>query len=339
MTARDFLSTSPWSREELFALLDTAVQLKQDRLARRPLAGRSVALVFFNPSLRTRASMQVGIFELGGNAVVLEPGGTSWTLEHRAGSIMDGDKTEHVAEFVRVLGRYCAAIGVRTFAALKDWEEERADPILKAFAEYSQVPIINLESAMHHPCQALADMMTIRERLGDKPRRVVLSWAWHPKPLPMAVPNSFALAAAQMGHELTIAHPAGYELDDELMAEIERQARAAGGKVSVTNDIEEACDGADVIYAKSWGSRNFYGNQEADIAARAPYRPKWIIDEAKMARTRNAIFLHCLPVRRNVIVTDGVIDSPQSLVIDEAENRLHVQKAIMSKIIEDSSRG
>lgn len=333
MTPRDFLSTADWSREDLFALLDTAAQLKQDRLAKRPLAGRSVALVFFNPSLRTRASMQVGIFEMGGNAVVLEPGGTSWTLEHRAGSIMDGDKTEHVAEFVRVLGRYCAAIGVRTFAALKDWDAERTDPILKAFAEYSGVPIINLESAMHHPCQALADMMTIRERLGDKPRRVVLSWAWHPKALPMAVPNSFALAAAQMGHELTIAHPDGYELDDELMAEIGRQAHAAGGKVIVSNDLEEACEGADVVYAKSWGSRNFYGNSDDDIAARAPYRQEWIIDEAKMALTNNALFMHCLPVRRNVIVTDGVIDSPQSVVVDEAENRLHVQKAIMAKLI------
>ena len=139
---------------------------------------------------------------------------------------MDGDKTEHVAEFVRVLGRYCAAIGVRTFAALKNWEEERADPVLNAFAKYSEVPIINLESAMHHPCQSLADMMTIREKLGAGRKRVVLTWAWHPKPLPMAVPNSFALAAAQMGHELVIAHPPGYELDDELMKTITGAVRS-----------------------------------------------------------------------------------------------------------------
>ena len=153
--------------------------------------------------------MQVGIYELGGNAVVLEPGGTSWTLEHRDGAVMDTDKTEHVAEFVRVLGRYCAAIGVRTFAALKNWEEERTDPILNAFAKYSTVPVINLESAMHHPCQALADMMTIREKLGAGRKRVLLTWAWHPKPLPMAVPNSFALAAAQMGHDLVHRASAG----------------------------------------------------------------------------------------------------------------------------------
>src|SRR5438105_12118770 len=164
---RNFLTTADWTREELDGLLNAALRFKRGEDTRKPLAGRSVALVFFNPSLRTRASMQVGVYELGGNAVVLEPGGTSWTLEHRDGAVMDGDKTEHVAEFVRVLGQYCVAIGVRTFAALKNWEAERTDPILNAFAKHSEVPIINLESAMQHPCQAMADMMTIRERLGE----------------------------------------------------------------------------------------------------------------------------------------------------------------------------
>lgn len=330
---RDFLKTSDWSGVELTELIDSADRFKAHQHQSQPLAGRSVALVFFNPSLRTRASMQVGIYELGGHAVVLEPGGTSWTLEHREGVVMDSDKTEHVAEFVRVLGRYCVAIGVRTFAALKNWEEERADPILNAFAKYSGVPIINLESAMHHPCQALADMMTIRERLGGGRKRILLTWAWHPKPLPMAVPNSFALAAAQMGHDLTIAHPESYELDEELMEEIRQQASGAGGKITIENDVEKAHEGVEVVYAKSWGSKNFYGAPEKDIAERAQYRGKWIVDEAKMALTNSAIFMHCLPVRRNVIVTDGVIDSASSVVIDEAENRLHAQKAILTKLI------
>jgi len=299
----------------------------------KPLAGRSVALVFFNPSLRTRASMQIGAYELGGNAVVLEPGGTSWTLEHREGAVMDADKTEHVAEFVRVLGRYCAAIGVRTFAALRNWEEERADPILNAFARYSEVPIINLESAMHHPCQAMADMMTIREKLGEGRKKVLLTWAWHPKPLPMAVPNSFALAAAQMGHDLVIAHPQGYELDDELMDTVRQKAIAEGSSVTISHQSDEAFAGAKVVYAKSWGSKTFYGAAEKDIAEREQYRGKWIVNEQKMARTNSAIFMHCLPVRRNVIVTDGVIDSPSSVVVDEAENRLHVQKAILATLL------
>jgi N-acetylornithine carbamoyltransferase len=330
---RDFLKTSDWAADELRGLLESALRFKAKREKPQPLAGRSVALVFFNPSLRTRASMQVGIYELGGNPVVLEPGGTSWTLEHRDGVVMDGDTTEHLAEFVRVLGRYCVAIGVRTFAALKDWQEERTDPVLYAFAKYSEVPIINLESAMHHPCQAMADMMTIREKLGEGSKKVLLTWAWHPKPLPMAVPNSFALAAAQMGHELVIAHPKGYELDDELIEEARREAEAAGGRITISNNIEDAFEDVQAVYAKSWGSRNFYGASEKDIGERAQYRSKWIVDEAKMARTNSAVFMHCLPVRRNVIVTNAVIDSPSSVVIDEAENRLHVQKAIMGELI------
>src|SRR5207244_13287909 len=231
-----------WKREDLEELIQSALAFKRGEGNSKSLAGRSLALVFFNPSLRTRASMQIGCYELGGNAVVLEPGGTSWTLEHSEVAVMDGDKTEHVAEFVRVLGRYCVAIGVRTFAALKNWEEERTDPILNAFAKYSDVPIINLESAMHHPCQASADMMTIREKLGEGPKKVLLTWAWHPKALPMAVPNSFALAAAQMGHDLVIAHPKGYELDDELISETRDHATAAGGSVTILNDVAEAFD-------------------------------------------------------------------------------------------------
>jgi N-acetylornithine carbamoyltransferase len=325
MKTVNFLSTL---ESDLDQLIDSALRFKAGDDQSKPLNGKSVALVFFNPSLRTRASMQVGIYELGGNAVMLEPGGTSWTLEHREGVVMDGDKTEHVAEFVRVLERYCVAIGVRTFAALKDWSEERTDPVLGAFAKYASVPVINLESAMHHPCQAAADMMTIREKLGGGRKRVVLTWAWHPKPLPMAVPNSFALAAAQMGHDLVIAHPRGYELDGELIESIRGR-----GSVEITNDIDAAVEGAEVIYAKSWGGKQFYGNTDGDLAARAQFREQWIVDEDKMSRTNKAIFMHCLPVRRNVIVTDGVIDSPASVVIDEAENRLHVQKAVLAKIL------
>jgi N-acetylornithine carbamoyltransferase len=329
----NFLKTSDFSRAELEEILESALRFKKGETGEKPLSGKSVALVFFNPSLRTRASMQVGVYELGGNAVILEPGSSSWTLEHRDGVVMDGDKTEHLKEFVRVLERYVSAIGVRTFAELKDWEAERAEPVLSAFAKYATKPVINLESAMHHPCQSMADMLTIRERFGKAKRRVLLTWAWHPKPLPMAVPNSFALAAAQFGHDLRIAHPKGFELDAELMSEIENQARENGGSVEITNDIYSAFDEAEVVYAKSWGSFRHYGNLQKDVGERAVYRTRWIVDEAKMRRTRDAIFMHCLPVRRNVIVTDGVIDAPNSLVIDEAENRLHVQKAIMAKLI------
>ncbi len=329
----DFLKTSDFSRAELEAIIESAIKLKSSAITDKTLSGKSVALVFFNPSLRTRASMQVGIYELGGNAVILEPGGTSWTLEHRDGVVMDSDKTEHLKEFVRVLERYVAAIGVRTFANLQDWELERTEPILSAFERYATKPVINLESAMHHPCQAMADIMTIRERFGKAKKKVLLTWAFHPKPLPMAVPNSFALASAQFGHDLRIAHPKGYELDDELMAEIENQTKENGGSLEIVNDVNAAFEDVEVVYAKSWGSKNFYGDLQADIEFRQNLRADWIVDEAKMQKTNDAIFMHCLPVRRNVIVTDSVIDSPNSVVVDEAENRLHVQKAIMSMLI------
>jgi N-acetylornithine carbamoyltransferase len=288
----NFLKTNDFTRAALEKIIESAIRIKNGDFSAKPLAGKSVALVFFNPSLRTRASMQVGVLE-----------------------------------------RYAAAIGVRTFAELKNWNLERTEPVLSAFARYASKPVINLESAMHHPCQAMADMMTIRERFGDVKKKVLLSWAWHPKPLPMAVPNSFALAAAQFGHDLRIAHPPGYELDDDLLEEIKKQSHANGGSVEIVNEANAAYDGAEVVYAKSWGSKNFYGAAARDVEFRAALRNDWIVDESKMARTREAIFMHCLPVRRNVIVTDGVIDSPRSVVIDEAENRLHVQKAIMAQLL------
>ncbi len=329
----NFLLTSDLTRSELEEIIEFAMKFKSGEIADKPLTGKSVALVFFNPSLRTRASMQVVVYELGGNAVILEPGGTSWTLEHREGVVMDGDKTEHLAEFVRVLERYVSAIGVRTFANLQDWDLERTEPILSAFARYSTKPVINLESAMHHPCQSMADMMTIREKFGKQKKKVLLSWPCHSQHLPMAVPNSVALQAGEFGHGLRIAHPNGYELEEGLLTSIENQAKKNGGSLEIVNDVHAAFEETEVVYAKSWGSKNFYGDLQKDIEFRADLRKDWIVDETKMRQTNNAIFMHCLPVRRNVIVTDGVIDSPNSVVIDEAENRLHVQKAIMAKLI------
>ena len=329
----NFVKTSDFSRSELEQLIELGLKFKRREIDKKYLSEKSVALVFFNPSLRTRTSMQVGIYELGGNSVVVEPGGTSWTLEHREAATMDADKTEHLKEFASVLERYVSAIGVRTFAELKDWNLERTEPILSAFTKYASKPIINLESAMHHPCQSMADMLTIREKFGVGKKKILLTWAWHPKALPMAVPNSFALAAAQFGHDLRIAHPKGYELDDDLIHETKMQADKNGGSVEVVNDMDEAFEDVDVVYAKSWGGFRHYGNSNRDIAERQIYRDEWIVDKTKMQSTNNAIFMHCLPVRRNVIVSDSVMDSTNSMVIDEAENRLHIQKAIMAKFI------
>jgi N-acetylornithine carbamoyltransferase len=329
---KHFLTTSDFTQSDLSLILEKATAFKKGNIADKPLQGKSIALVFFNPSLRTRVSMQVAIYELGGNAITLEPGGNSWTLEHREGVVMDTDRTEHLKEFVRVLSRYVSAIGVRTFAKLQNWDEERQDLVLRSFAKYSSVPVINLESAMFHPCQAMADMLTINENYNRQPQKILLTWAWHPKALPMAVPNSFLLAAATFGHDIRVAFPNGYELDENILETAEKLAAESGGRVEFTSDNISCYEGVNVVYAKSWGSKNFYGNPEAESEYRKNLRDQWRVDSSKMAITNNAIFMHCLPVRRNVVVTDEVLDSPRSVIIDEAENRLHVQKAILSEV-------
>src|SRR5262249_28766372 len=241
---------------------------------------------------------------------------------------------EHIIEAARVLSRYVAAIGVRAFPEMNNYAEDMQDQVVRGFARYSDVPVFNLESSRFHPFQALADIMTIREKLGSLDhQRVVLSWANHPKTLPMAVPNSFALIAAQFGLDLTIACPPEYDLGDDIMQEIHTASAANGGAVHISRDYREACAGAKIIYAKSWGSKDFYGNAAGDIALRQQYK-HWRVDEEVMRSTDKGWFLHCLPVRRNVVVTDGVLDGSQNAAIDEAENRLHVQKAVLAHIIE-----
>lgn len=333
MKGRDFLSTADFTRNELASLIDLASKMKSGNYLERPLAGRSVALVFFDPSLRTRASMEIAVYQLGGNAITLDVGKGTWSLEHRENVIMDSDKTEHIKEAARVLSRYAAAIGVRAFPSMKNYKEDMTDLVVRGFAHYSDAPVFNLESSRHHPFQALADIMTIREKLGETAgQRAALSWAYHPKPLPMAVPNSFALICAQFGMNLTIACPEQYDLGEEAMDEITSAAKTSGGRVEISRDQREACAGARIVYAKSWGSKHFYGRSEEDLKARQQYR-HWRIDEDAMKTTDNGWFMHCLPVRRNVVVTDGVLDGPQSAAIDEAENRLHVQKAVLASIL------
>jgi N-acetylornithine carbamoyltransferase len=330
---RDFLSTGDFTTEELTALLDLAAKIKAHEYLERPLAGRSVALIFFNPSLRTRASMEIAVYELGGHTTSLDIGKGTWSLEYRENVVMDADKTEHIKEAARVLSRYVAAIGVRAFPEMHNYAEDMQDAVIQGFARYSDVPVLNLESSRFHPFQSLADILTIREKLGALLHdRVVLSWAYHPKPLPMAVPNSFALVAAQFGLDLTIACPPEYDLGDEIMQEVNAASEASGGRLHISRNYREACNGAKIIYAKSWGGKEFYGNAEGDIATRQAYKG-WRIDADVMKSTDNGWFMHCLPVRRNVIVTDEVLDGEQSAAIDEAENRLHVQKAVLASIL------
>jgi N-acetylornithine carbamoyltransferase len=322
LKGRSFINTLEYSAKELEHLLDRAAKLKKAKKSPPALKGKSVALVFFNPSLRTRVSFQVGIAQLGGQAVSMSVGSESWTLEHREGAVMNADKTEHVRDAARVLSRYVDAIAVRSFPGMKSREEDLADGVIESFRKHAEVPVINMESALWHPCQGMADALTARERFKSlKGLKVALTWAYHPKALPMAVPNSFAAVFSQLGADLTIAHPAEFPLEKSLLDALPRKPRIVHSKA-------EGLAGAQVVYAKSWGGSAYYGRWEEEKRIRDGLT-SWICD----AVPKGAVFLHCLPVRRNVEVADAVLDGPASAVYDEAENRLHVQKAILSELL------
>ncbi len=327
---RHFLTTEDWSRQEIQALLDDARSLKanprQDRLR-----GKRIALVFMNPSLRTRTSFQVGIADLGGTSVVLDAGGT-WPLETEEGAVMDGAAEEHVAEAARVLSTYVDMIAIRAFPKFEDWSREREDPVLGGFVRHATVPIVNMETIVH-PCQELAMLMALQERHGSLDgRKMCLTWTYHPKPLNTAVMNSALLAATKMGMEVTLLCPSeAYLLDERFIDAGRRFAGENGRSLTITHDIEEAYAGADAVYAKSWGRLDQIGLPMDDRLTPDDLR-HFIVDERKMALTNDATFSHCLPMRRNVKATDGVADSPNSLIIEEAENRLHVQKAVLTAL-------
>lgn len=284
-------------------------------------------MLFFNPSLRTRASFEAVMLRGGGNAIVLDAGAT-WKVEDRVGATMDGDRPEHLKEAVPVLSRYVDALAVRTFAAGLDDDADHEDRIIRAFEEYATVPVVSMESAREHPCQGLADVMTIEEQFGSaKGLPVVLTWAPHIKPLPKAVPNSFLLSAAARGCEISVAHPPGFELHPGVIAEAQQYAVATGGSISFTNDQATALHDARVVYAKAWGPATA-ANLPADAVRQ---HVDWMLTSEKLPK--DAAFLHCLPVRRNVEVADSVLEGPRSRVIDQAENRFHVQRALLDWLL------
>jgi N-acetylornithine carbamoyltransferase len=328
---RDFLTTADWSRGELQELLDDAKVLKGTPRNTR-LEGKTIALVFFNPSLRTRTSFDVGIYQMGGHAVALQPGSGSWPMEFEEGAVMDDVAEEHVKEAARVLSRYCDLIAVRAFPKFQDWQVDRQDLVIKSFAEHATVPVINMET-ITHPCQELALMLALQERLGTTDgKKFVLTWTYHPKPLNTAVANSALLIATKFGFETTLLCPTPeYVLDERYMALGREYAEANGRGLTVTHDIEEAYSGAHVVYAKSWGALPYFGRWDEERPIRDAHR-HFIVDGEKMAKTDGGVFSHCLPARRNVKATDEVFDADYSLIIEEAENRLHVQKALMSKL-------
>lgn len=304
---------------DLSALLESAKQIKLNPNAHRSLGKyKSIGLIFLNPSLRTRLSGQRAAMNLGMDVVMLDVNSGGWKLEFDDGVIMNGDSAEHVKEAAGVLGRYFDVLAIRSFASLTDRKKDYSEEVLNAFAKYSGKPIINMESATGHPLQAFADLITINEYKVKERPKVVLSWAPHPKALPQAVANSFVRWMRASEVELVVTHPAGYELADEVI-----------GSVPVIYDQQEAFANADFIYAKNWSSYTNYGKVLTTD-------PSWMITQEKMNLTNQAKFMHCLPVRRNVIVEDGVLDGESSIVLHQAENRIISMQTVLHQMLKES---
>jgi len=314
---------------EIDELLGRAHALRSGAAPER-FPGRALGLVFLDPSLRTQASFQRSAARLGLDLVQLGSGSGMWGLEARDHVTMDGVAAEHVREAAAVLGRYVDVLCVRAFARGESLEEDRADRLFHGLRRFAGVPVVNMESSQWHPCQALADLATLEQEHVPAAGRFVLTWAWHPKALPHAVPNSTLQMAARRGMHVTLLRPAGFDLHPDVFAEAHALAEAAGGSLDVTDD-KDAIEGAHVVYAKSWRALEGYGDDSLDAELRAPHRD-WCVDESWFNSAPDARFMHCLPVRRNVVVADEVLDGPRSLVIHQAENRLHTQTALIEAL-------
>ena len=330
---RHWVSMFDYEPRELAELVTLARRLKAGETGDEAAAlrGRILVMVFFNPSLRTRTSFEAAMLRYGGHSICLNVGGDTWQLEHRDGVVMDGAAAEHIREAAPVLSRYGDALAVRTFAALKNAAEDAADLVIRSFARHATVPVINMESAAEHPCQGLADWMTVDEKLsGTRGRRFVVTWAPQAKGLPMAVPHSAVLAAAAAGMNVTVAHPPGSELNAGILDRAASWCQGAGATFNVTHDQRAACRQADALYVKSWGSTGLYGQPDEQKASFRRYADWMVTPDHLGPRT---IMLHCLPVRRNVVIADGALDDPRCVVVDQAENRMWTQAAILSRVL------
>jgi len=326
---RHFTHLKDLTPEEIQSVLHQA-QIWKVHAPDHIFLNKILAMVFFNPSLRTRLSFEAAMLRHGGHAIALEVGSGSWNLEIESGAAMNGNKPEHVREAVPVISRLADMIGVRSFSSGVSTDEDDHDSVIHAFKSLSGVPVISMESAREHPCQGLADMLTIQEHLGVPRPRVTLAWAPHIKPLPKAVPNSFLLSSAAMGYDITVAHPQGYELASSVIQEAQRMSQQTGGRINFSHDLESAVKDTQVIYAKAWGPSSPLAPPQDSLTS-------WMTHERhlKLADPK-AIFIHCLPVRRNVEVHDSILDSPQCKVIDEAENRFHIQRALIHFLLSHS---
>ncbi len=298
--------------------LEKAAYVKQNPFADNALGkNKTLLMVFFNSSLRTRLSTQKAGLNLGMNVIVLDINQGAWKLETERGVVMDGDKSEHILEAIPVMGSYCDVIGVRSFARFENKRDDYDEVILNQFIQYSGRPVFSMEAATRHPLQSFADLITIEEHKKQARPKVVMTWAPHPKALPQAVPNSFAEWMNATDYDFVITHPEGYELDPKFV-----------GRARVEYDQDKALEGADFVYAKNWAA--YAGDNYGKVINRDR---SWTVTKEKMALTNDAFFMHCLPVRRNMIVSDDVIESPKSLVIPEAANRVVSAQTVLKEIL------
>jgi N-succinyl-L-ornithine transcarbamylase len=303
---------------DLEKALEAARYVKENPFADQELGrNKTLLMIFFNSSLRTRLSTQKAAMNLGMNVIVLDVNQGAWKLETERGVIMDSDKPEHLLEAIPVMGCYCDVIGVRAFAKFESKEDDYNEVIVNQFIKYSGKPVFSMEAATTHPLQTFADLITIEEYKKVEKPKIVMTWAPHPKALPQAVPNSFAEGINMTDYEFVITHPEGYELDPKFV-----------GRAKVEYDQRKAFEGADFIYAKNWSA--YSGDNYGKVLCTDR---DWTVDAEKMALTNNAYFMHCLPVRRNMIVTDDVIESPQSIVIPEAANRVVSAQTVLKEIL------
>jgi N-acetylornithine carbamoyltransferase len=326
------ISLQDLGEREVEALLDLSLSIKRGSSGAK-LTGRSVGLLFFRGSLRTRASFEAAMNQLGGHTINLTASSDFWELEAQEGSLMDGRAPEHVKDAALVLSRYVDALAIRPAIGGQSWASDRRDAGIRAWCEWARVPVINMESAMAHPLQALADLMTLRETLGSLPgKRLAITWTHSTTPASAAVVHSLLLAALRAGMDVRVAHPGGYELDDQVLSEAMRTAEARGVPFQTGLSARAAVQGAHVVYARSWQSLEDYGNPTLAASHRSR-NAGWMVDEALMRFTESGRFMHAMPVRRNLEVTDEVLDGPRSLVYQQAENRLHSQKALLLSLL------
>jgi N-acetylornithine carbamoyltransferase len=327
-----FLDLAALKREEVLDLLALA-QALQDKPDPRALAGKLLGLLFFNPSLRTLASFQAGMARLGGSSFVITPGQGTWQLETREHAIMKGTAAEHIREGIPALASYCDALGVRAFADGKNLASDLQETLFGMIDQLCDKPLINMESAVNHPCQALADWRTLDELKVPTRAKFVLSWTYHPKALPLAVPAATVHMAAMRGMEVVVLRPEGFALPEPIMEKARQAAQSSGGSVTETSDRQSALASASILYAKEWGTTAYYGDIEADSRLRADLSDWCVREPWFKGALPDAKLMHCLPVRRNVSVADEILDGPRTVVKREAFNRMPVQMAVLHRML------